>query len=62
MYSPDLNNEYRYFITEVMDPEFLRKASDLFYENYYYYVEYSKDINIEKIVNNLSSLTGGTYE
>lgn len=30
-------NEYRYFITEVMDPEFLRKASDLFYENYYYY-------------------------
>lgn len=31
-------------------------------ENYYYYVEYSKDINIEKIVNNLSSLTGGTYE
>jgi len=31
-------------------------------EKYYYYVEYSKNINIEKIVNNLSILTGGTYE
>ena len=31
-------------------------------ENYYYYIEYSKNINITKIVNGLSILTGGTYE
>ena len=30
--------------------------------NYYYYIEYGKDVDITNIVSNLMELTGGAYE